>query len=98
MHIGRVSLSRLFSLGSYAESPDQGKAINSEELWIMIAMKHCSGYVSADVPTTEQYGKQDVEVEVIGCHSVHVVSWYEDGTKGERNTPKLLLHENDNLR
>jgi len=70
----------------------------SEELLIKIAIKHCSGYVSANVPTTEQYRKQDVKVEVMHCQYVRLISCYEDGPKRVRNASKPLMHEHNNLR
>jgi len=61
-------------------------------------MKHCSAYVLADVPTREQYGKQDVEDEVMSCQYVSLISCHEDGPRREHNASKPLMHTHDELR
>ena len=53
--------------------------MKNNELSIQIAIMHCSDYVLADVPTTEQRGKQDVKVDVMSCHYVRLISCYGDG-------------------
>jgi len=62
-----------------------------------IAITHCLGYVSADDRTTAQYGKQDVEVTVMICQNVHLISCYDDGPLREHNASNPLMHEHDNL-
>jgi len=59
---------------------------------------HCLGYVSADVPTTEQYGKHDVEVEVMICQTLHLISCYAHNPIKEHIASKLLMHEHNNPR
>ena len=56
IYIGTSSIDGRLNLLSSAKYPDCGAARHYEELLMDIATKHYSGYMLADVPTTEQSG------------------------------------------